>query len=114
VETEIAAEKKALDAERDAAEGRLAALNTERAALAAQIEDPRALQIFDGLVKNRKTVAVVEAIDGLCAECHVRLRPQVFAEIRRNDAIRQCDNCQRILYYVPKPPAAEAGTPPPA
>lgn len=117
VEAEIAAEKKTLDAERDAAEGRMAALNADRAALAAQIEDPRALVIFDGLVKNRKTVAVVEAIDGLCAECHVRLRPQVFAEIRRNDAIRQCDNCQRILFYVPKPAAAstpDAGATPSA
>jgi predicted nucleic acid-binding Zn-ribbon protein len=64
--------------------------------------------IFDGLVKNRKTSAMSQAVDGLCTECRVRLRPQVFAEIRRNDTIRQCDNCQRIVYYVPPPaPPAE-------
>jgi len=35
--------------------------------------------------------------------CHVRLRPQVFNTVRRNDAILQCDHCNRILYFVPPP-----------
>ncbi|MDQ3070425.1 MAG: C4-type zinc ribbon domain-containing protein, partial [Acidobacteriota bacterium] len=86
------------------------ALDAERNALASAVEDERALIIFDGLIKSRKTVAVVQAVDGLCTECRVRLRPQVFAEIRRNDAIRQCDNCQRIVYHV-APPAAPAAPP---
>jgi predicted nucleic acid-binding Zn-ribbon protein len=45
--------------------------------------------------------------DGLCSVCHVRLRPQVFQQVRTNDAIIQCDSCQRILYYIPPPPPAE-------
>lgn len=110
-EAAIASERAALDAERADAEARVAALDAERTAVAATIDDPRALTIFDGLVKNRKTAALSQAIDGLCIECRVRLRPQVFAEVRRNDAIRQCDNCQRILYYVP-PPAASSGAEP--
>ena len=59
---------------------------------------------------SRETAALSRAVDGLCTECRVRLRPQVFAEVRRNDAIRQCDNCQRILFYV-APPAAAAAEP---
>jgi hypothetical protein len=102
---------KALDSERSVAESRLSALDLERKALASQIEEPRALIIFDGLVKSRKTAALSQAIDGLCIECRVRLRPQVFAEVRRNDQIRQCDNCQRILYYIPPPAAATAAEP---
>ena len=111
VETEIAAEVKTLDAERTVAESRLAALDLERKTLASQIEEPRALIIFDGLVKSRRTAALSQAIDGMCMECHVRLRPQVFAEVRRNDQLRQCDNCQRILYYIAPPPAAAAVEP---
>ena len=34
----------------------------------------------------------------------VRLRPQVFQEVRRNDAIIQCFSCNRTLYYVAPPP----------
>lgn len=108
-EAEIATARRALEAERGEAESRLASLDAERDALAADVEEPRALRIFDGLVKSRKTAALSQAVDGLCTECRVRLRPQVFAEVRRNDAIRQCDNCQRILYYV-APPALEEGT----
>lgn len=106
---QIAAAKKTLDVERSTAESRLATLNATRDELASQIEDPRGLHIFDGFVKNRKTAALSQAVDGLCIECRVRLRPQVFAEVRRNDALRQCDNCQRLLYYVP-PPAPQEGT----
>lgn len=111
-EAEISAAVKVLDQERTMAEARLAALDAERGALTAQIEDARALIIFDGLVKSRKTAAMSQAIDGLCIECRVRLRPQVFAEVRRNDQIRQCDNCQRILYYIPPPPTAAPSDPP--
>ena len=44
---------------------------------------------------------MAEARDGLCTVCHVRLRPQVFNEARRNAGIVQCDSCTRILYFVP-------------
>jgi predicted nucleic acid-binding Zn-ribbon protein len=36
----------------------------------------------------------------------VRLRPQVFNEVRRNDSIIQCDSCRRILYFAGESPAA--------
>jgi len=39
----------------------------------------------------------------------VRLRPQVFNTVLKNEQIVQCDSCQRILYYVPKPAAAATG-----
>jgi predicted nucleic acid-binding Zn-ribbon protein len=47
--------------------------------------------------------------------CHVRLRPQVFNNVLRNDQIIQCDSCQRILYSVPAAaPAASGSVPQPA
>jgi hypothetical protein len=36
------------------------------------------------------------------------LRPQVIAEVRREDIVRACDSCSRLLIYVPEN-AAEAG-----
>ena len=41
-----------------------------------------------------------QMIGELCTACHVRLRPHVAQQIRRNDAIVQCDSCQRILYFA--------------
>jgi predicted nucleic acid-binding Zn-ribbon protein len=62
---------------------------------------PRAIvELFDRVAKSRHGIAVVPAREERCSECHVRLRPQVFVEIRRNDHIVQCDSCQRILYFI--------------
>ncbi|MES1256105.1 MAG: C4-type zinc ribbon domain-containing protein [Acidobacteriota bacterium] len=50
----------------------------------------------------------------MCTVCHVRLRPQVFNTILKNEQIVQCDSCQRIMYYVPVVgPAATADSPAP-
>ena len=98
-EKEIAAERLALDAERARLQSELDESAAIRERLIAEI-DRGALGTFEHVARNRKGVAVAEAKNGTCTICHVRLRPQVFNEIRRNASIIQCDSCQRILYYV--------------
>jgi len=103
----IAAEHKALDAERANLESALTKLTDERALLAERTSKD-ALAIYERVAHGRKGIAVAEAKDGLCTVCHVRLRPQVFSDVRRNAAIIQCESCTRILFFVP--PAAPAST----
>ena len=54
--------------------------------------------------RSARAIAVAEANDGICTVCHVRMRPQMFNEVRRNETIVQCDSCQRILYAPPAAP----------
>ena len=82
-------------------------------------ENKRDLSALDGYLKERKEIeasisadllpryervrkhrgsAVSAARDYVCELCKVRIRPQVFQEIRKNDQIIACDACQRILY----------------
>jgi predicted nucleic acid-binding Zn-ribbon protein len=104
---EIEAEKKRLTENLAAVEASLKAATDARTALLAQME-PRLVATFEQVARARKGIAVTMATrDGLCSVCHVRLRPQVFQQIRHNDSIVQCDSCQRILYYIPPPPPAE-------
>src|SRR5439155_11205637 len=49
----------------------------------------------------RDGVAVAEARNGSCTACFMALRPQVMAEVRRGAEVITCDNCSRILYFVP-------------
>ena len=49
------------------------------------------LAIFEQVARKRNGVAVAEARDGICTICHVRLRPQVFNTVLRNEPILQCD-----------------------
>ena len=96
----IASEQKALEAEKATRAAELERLTAERAALTPQISRD-ALTIFERVAHGRKGQALAEARDGLCTVCHVRLRPQVFNEVRRNASIIQCDSCTRILYFTP-------------
>ena len=114
-EADLAAEQKAVDADRKAMSAEHAELQAslekiaaERSALVAAV-DKQTLARFDLVSSRRNGIALAEARDGICTICHVRLRPQVFNNVRRNEEIVQCDSCRRILYYVPPPPLA---TPP--
>ena len=101
----VGAERHALDGHRTTLEATISRLSAERETLRPKV-GAEALRLFDHLAEHRG-VAVAEARDGHCTICHVRLRPQVFNDIRRNDRIIQCDSCLRILYYA-LPAATEA------
>lgn len=100
---EADAEKKALSAELAATEASLKEATSARGALIGELPKPL-VALFEQVARVRKGVAVSTATrDGLCSVCHVRLRPPVFQQVRQNEAIVQCEVCQRILYYVPPP-----------
>ncbi len=103
-----AAARAALGTERQTIEAELTRLAAERSAATRGL-DARTLALYEQLIKGRRGVAVARMNGEICGACHVRLRPHVTQQIRRNDAIVQCDSCQRILYFVPPEAAASAG-----
>jgi predicted nucleic acid-binding Zn-ribbon protein len=103
----IAAERKALDTE--AATLQKTADETAAARVAAaKALSPAALNLFEHVSKQRKGLAVAEARDGGCTVCHVRMRPQMFNEVRRGENLIQCESCLRILYFLPQNAATQA------
>ncbi len=111
-EAQLAAETKAVEAERRTGsaahiemQATLERIAGERAVVVAGLNKD-VLATFERVSVKRNGVAVSEARAGVCTICHVRLRPQVFNNVLRNDSILQCDHCNRILYYVPVPASA--------
>jgi predicted nucleic acid-binding Zn-ribbon protein len=98
-EAAVARDRAALEEDIAVARRRLEDAARERSALLPEI-DPAALELFHRLLKMRQGIAVAAAADGHCTICHVRLRPQVYNTVMRNESIIQCDSCQRILYYA--------------
>ena len=98
-EAVVSKERAAIDA--DAAEQRAAAeeMAQQRSELLPQLSRT-ALDMFQRVMKARQGIAVTTAVNGHCSVCHVRLRPQVYNTIIKNEEIVQCDSCQRILYYA--------------
>jgi predicted nucleic acid-binding Zn-ribbon protein len=95
------AKLKAFDDETGTIDQRLATARKEREELFANL--PKATSTLYSRIKARirDGVAVAEARNRSCSACFMSLRPQVMAEIRRGEDIITCDNCGRILFYVP-------------
>jgi predicted nucleic acid-binding Zn-ribbon protein len=55
---------------------------------------------YDEIGRVRGGIAIAQAKDEHCEVCHVRLRPQVYSELRVGNKILRCENCSRILYYL--------------
>jgi len=107
LQKEVDAEKKTLAEELATVQAALKEAIEKRTARVGSLPS-QLVALFEQVARARKGVAIATATrDGLCSSCHVRLRPQVFQEIRRNDQIIQCFSCNRILYYIPPPPPVE-------
>jgi uncharacterized protein len=106
-QAEVTRERQALEEERGEAARALERASAERTQVATQVSRD-ALIVFDRVAHGRKGLAMAEARDGLCTVCHVRLRPQIFNDVRRNDAVIQCESCTRILYFVPAQPVTQS------
>jgi predicted nucleic acid-binding Zn-ribbon protein len=95
---------------------RLAASRAERERLINTL--PKSMSSLYARIsaRIRDGVALAEARNGACMACFMALRPQVMAQVRRGEEVVTCDNCNRILYYVPADPtpASSASTQPKA
>jgi predicted nucleic acid-binding Zn-ribbon protein len=108
-QAKAAAERGAIENEVRTHQAALAEINATRDRLIAALDNKAVIDTFHRIAKVRGT-AVARAEGERCTVCQVRLRPAVFAEVRKNEQIVQCDSCQRILYFIP-PAAARPETP---
>jgi predicted nucleic acid-binding Zn-ribbon protein len=70
----------------------------ERKEIETTISSDDLLPRYERVRKARGGIAVAAARNEVCEICQVRIRPQVYQDIHRNDQIIACDACQRILY----------------
>ncbi len=102
VEEQARRETQALDERDRRLEQEAARLRRERDEVAGTVPE-EALALFQRVARLRGT-AVAEARDGMCQLCHMKLRLQMYVELKRNEVIVQCPSCSRILYYEPPVP----------
>ena len=108
-QTKVAQERAAIENDVKANQAVLAECNATRDKVIAALDNKGVIDTFQRIAKVRGT-AVARAEGERCTVCQVRLRPAVFAEVRRNDSIVQCDSCNRILYFTPPTKPAEAAS----
>jgi len=99
VEQRFRDEGRSLDARVQALQAEAVLLRAERDAVATTLS-PSVLALYERVAKLRG-VAVAAARDGACQVCHVKVRPQMYLDLKKNEAIVQCPACNRILFYDP-------------
>jgi predicted nucleic acid-binding Zn-ribbon protein len=78
-------------------ESELARLGEEKVLLESRV-GAELLSRYRRIAEARKGIALAEAKDELCSACHVRIRPQMYADLLRTENIHACDSCSRILF----------------
>jgi uncharacterized protein len=67
-----------------------------RAALAETV-DPEFLELYEDLRPQKKGVAAVALIDGVCQGCHEQLSSVYIDRLKRVEGPKRCEHCRRIL-----------------
>jgi uncharacterized protein len=101
VETAAAAQRAKLEVEKTAIEKEIADLQAERSRVLSVIPEDLA-EHYDRIARKHKGVALAEVREEKCSACGMRVRPQVFQEMRRpnSEELFHCETCTRILYYI--------------
>src|SRR6185295_6745865 len=100
-------EVRAIEERARALEEQVRGLTADRDAIASTVPGG-VLDLFHRVARSRGGVAVAQVQDAMCQVCHVKLRLQLYADLKRNEEIVQCPACNRILFYVAPPPTVVA------
>ena len=88
----------------DSIESDIAIHEQKRARELSEVQNSRALSIYNRLRKGKSGLAVAE-VDKTkltCRGCFKRLPPQKVLEVRRSQKIILCESCGRILVWDPR------------
>ena len=101
-EKEVLQKRSELEKFASEAQAQIDDLQQEKGQLRAQIPE-ELIQQYERIAIVRNGVALAEVKDQSCQGCHVRLRPQFFAEVKTNQEMMTCENCNRFLYWAGLP-----------
>ncbi len=92
-------QKKVISAEADAEHGNLDVLIGETRELVSQI-DPALVRHYEDIKAHSRGIAIVEVRESICLGCHMNIPPQIYNELHRENEIKVCPHCHRILYVI--------------
>lgn len=99
-EKKFSEHKKKVEEEYSLLTEKLKEIEADKGSITSQI-DSKLLAEYSRLIATKRGQAIVSVQDEHCMGCHIRIPPQIFSQIRKNDKIITCLSCSRILYWKP-------------
>ncbi len=78
---------------------RIAELREERKAIAGRY-DADLNGLYDRILKSKGDAAVAALEHGICGGCHMKVTKTTLHSVKLGEALTQCENCGRVLYWV--------------
>jgi len=95
----IRAEKESVLKDAEQARRRLEGMRADATALTDRIA-AEALALYRRVkAKKANGVAICSVSAAVCGGCHVNIPPQMYNELQRVDRLKNCPNCERIIYW---------------
>ena len=104
-EARLAAERQAVESQRDGVEQKLRELAEQQAEIrvtreaVAKLVKPDVLRKY-GTIRMRRGMAVVPVRNGTCMGCNMNIPPQLYNVLQRGSSLELCPNCNRIIYWA--------------
>jgi uncharacterized protein len=70
---------------------------SEARTVLAETIDPEFLELYEELRPQKKGIAAVALIDGVCQGCHEQLSSVYVDRLKRVEGPKRCEHCRRIL-----------------
>jgi predicted nucleic acid-binding Zn-ribbon protein len=95
----VATERVEVEARAEEARNLIETRRAERTQMESQLPAPVRAGL-QRLEPRRQGIFLAKVENGICQSCYVRVRPQVFQEIRTALVVHNCDSCKRFLYHT--------------
>jgi len=95
----LTTEKQAILQEASGQRATVATLQTDLSGLAQRLPEGL-LRIFNQVKSHHADgVGIAPVLDAVCQGCHLNVPPQLYNELQREESLKKCPHCERIIYW---------------
>lgn len=98
-EIEVKQQKAVFESDADSERRSLDELLAKRDEVAAKI-DSELIKQYEFIKSYARDVAIVQVKDSICMGCNMNIPPQMYNELHRENELRTCPHCHRMLYVI--------------
>jgi len=98
-ESDVNEQKAVFEADANSERQALNELLVQRDEVSAKIE-PELIKQYELIKSYSRGIAIVQVKDCICMGCNMNIPPQMYNELHRENEMKTCPHCHRMLYVI--------------